>query len=119
MGLMKRREFLVGSILSSATSPVQDSMRVEVMEVFSSLSGPSALLVHHSDEPTREAFANWLRRNSGKEILFQPQGEAPIDARIFRISLCFGRGLILLKNTPKRSSRERPIERAFEVKGVK
>ena len=100
MGLMKRREFLVGSILASATAPVQGGIQIEVMEVFSSSSELSALLVHHSDEPAREAFSNWLRRNSGKEIVFQPQGKNPIDARIFRVSLCFGRGLILFKTPP-------------------
>jgi hypothetical protein len=74
----------------------QGAIDVEVMEVFSS-RGPSALLVHHADEPTREAFANWLRRNSGAEILLQSRDRTPIEARIFRVSLCFGRGLILLR----------------------
>jgi hypothetical protein len=100
MRLMERREFLAAGILAAITAPVQSSIEVEVMEVFSSLSGPSALLVHHIDEPTREAFATWLRRNSGKEIVFQSRGKTPIDGRVFRVSLCFGRGLILSK-TPQ------------------
>jgi hypothetical protein len=107
MGLMKRREFLVG-ILASFTAPLQGGIEVEVMEVFSSSSGPSALLVHHADERSRESFAAWLRRNSVKEILFQSPDKTLIEARIFRISLCFGRGLILLR-TPKTGGRAKDV----------
>jgi hypothetical protein len=108
MGLIKRREFLAGGVLVSSTT-VQNGLEVEVMEVFSSSSsGPSALLVHHRDEPTREAFANWLRINNGKDVDVQPRGKTPIDARIFRVSLCFGRGLILLK-TPSIGVRAKDV----------
>lgn len=96
---MKRREFLLGSLVSVRVRQ-QSSIQVEVMEVFSPSSGPSALLVHHADEPTREAFADWLRRNGGAEIILQSRDRTPIDARIFRVSLCFGRGLILLRVAP-------------------
>jgi hypothetical protein len=95
---MKRREFLLSAALASTPGP-QTFIEVEVMEVFTSSSGPSALLVHHADEATREAFAEWLRRNSGKQITVELRGKTQVEGRIFRISLCFGRGLILL-NTP-------------------
>lgn len=97
--LMKRREFLGGGLLSS-TARRQSAIEVEVMEVFSSSSGPSALLVHHADEPTREAFANRLQRNSGAEIVLQHRDKTPTDAWIFRVSLCFGRGLVLFRTPP-------------------
>jgi hypothetical protein len=67
------------------------------MEVFSSGSGPAALLVHHAEDAGREIFANWLQRNSGKQIFCGRPGKTPITARIHRVSLCFGRGLILLR----------------------
>ena len=52
---MKRREFLIGGALGSALATPQTTLEVEVMEVFSSSTGPSALLVHHADEATRQA----------------------------------------------------------------
>lgn len=97
MGMMKRREFLIGTALVSGfVQRESDAMDVEVMEVFSASTGPSALLVHHADEATREVFANWLRANSGRKVVCTLNNKMRIDARIFRVSLCFGRGLILL-----------------------
>ena len=97
MGLMKRREFLVGGLTWMAPTP-QDDLTIEVMEVFSSSRGPSALLVHHADEATRETFSNWLRRNSGREIVCGFGDGTSVTARIYRVSLCFGRGLILFSS---------------------
>jgi len=96
MGMMKRREFLIGGTLGSALATPQETLEVEVMEVFSSSTGHSALLIHHVDEATRETFANWLRSNSGKQITCELRSKRSFTARIFRISLCFGRGLILV-----------------------
>jgi hypothetical protein len=98
MGLMKRREFLTLGALGSSVVAFQEGIPIEVMEVFSSRTGPSALLVHHNDDASREAFANWLRQNSGKEIHLQSKDKNPIDAIIFRASLCFGRGLIVMSS---------------------
>ena len=97
MGMMKRREFLIGGALGSPLAAPQETLEVEVMEVFSS-TGPSALLIHHVDEATRETFANWLRSNSGKQITCELRSKRSFTARIFRISLCFGRGLILVSS---------------------
>jgi len=96
MGMMKRREFLIGGALGSALAGPQKTLEVEVMEVFSSSTGPSALLVHHADEANRETFANWLRSNSSKQVTCELRSKTAFTARIFRIRLCFGRGLILL-----------------------
>ena len=105
---MKRREFLIGGAMSSALVKPQNTLEVEVMEIFSSSSGPSALLVHHADEATRETFSTWLRNNSGRQIGFQHRGKTPAVARIFRVSLCFGRGLILV-NTPTAEIRPKDV----------
>ena len=96
---MKRREFLIGTAMSSALAKPQKTLEVEVMEVFSTRAGPSALLVHHADEGTREAFATWLRSNSGRQITCESRSKTSFSARIFRVSPCFGRGLIL-SSTP-------------------
>jgi hypothetical protein len=110
MGVMQRREFLMGGALGSTLAAPQETLEVEVMEVFSSSAGPSALLVHHADEATRETFANWLRSNSGKQITCELRSKALFTARIFRISLCFGRGLIL-PGTPPAGVRSKDVLR--------
>jgi hypothetical protein len=114
MGLMQRREFLVGAALASVATP-QSVIDVEVMEVFSSSSGPSGLLVHHANEATRDAFANWLRSNSGKQITCVLRNKTQVSGRIFRVSLCFGRGLILL-NAPSIEVRAKDVLRFHEAK---
>ena len=95
MGLMKRRAFLFGGLLASTSPGLQATPDVRVMEVFSSANGPSALLVHHADEATRDAFANWLRNNSGRQVTCELRESTRFAGRIFRMRLCFGRGLIL------------------------
>ena len=98
MGVMQRREFLLGTTLVSGfVHKEPDTIHVEVMEVFSASTGPSALLVHHADEATREVFAHWLHSNSGRKVVCTLTNKMRIDAQIFRVSLCFGRGLILLR----------------------
>ena len=67
------------------------------MEVFNSPEGPSALLIHHASEATRTAFADWLRSNSGASILCTLPNGQHVNARIFRVNQCFGRGLILTR----------------------
>jgi hypothetical protein len=69
------------------------------MEVFLPLSGPPALLVHHADEATRRAFGEWLRANSGISIICALANGKRVDGRILRVSLCFGRGLILVRES--------------------
>jgi hypothetical protein len=92
---MNRREFLFGWPL---LAPQQsETLQVEVMEVFAASSGSSALLVHHADEATREDFSVWLRANSGAQVVCVLPNGTNVVARIFRVSLCFGRGLILLR----------------------
>lgn len=93
---MKRREFLIGGAMGPALVKPQNTLNVEVMEVFSTPADPSALLVHHADEATRQAFATWLRSNSGKQVACELRDTTQLAGRIFRMSLCFGRGLILL-----------------------
>ena len=69
------------------------------MEVFAAANGPAALLVHHADEATRETFAQWLRTHSGAQVVCTlPDGKS-VSGGIFRVSMCFGRGLILLRET--------------------
>jgi hypothetical protein len=100
---MNRREFL----FSWTIPQLKSGLSLEVIEIFSSPDGPSALLVHHANEATRNAFSEWLRANDGKSVLCRTGAGAPIDGRVFRVRLCFGRGLILTRSRP--SIREKEI----------
>ena len=98
MGLIQRREFLLGGAVAIPQRNM-DALRVEVMEVFSPPGGPAALLVHHADEAERESFGSWLRAHSGNSVVCTLMNGTRINGRIFRISLCFGRGLILFRDS--------------------
>jgi len=105
MGLMNRREFLFSGIQGRVFQR-GTALQMEVMEVFSASNGSSALLVHHADEATREAFAEWLRANSSRQIVCLLPNGMRLGGRIFRVSLCFGRGLILLPGPIKAHAKE-------------
>jgi len=90
---MNRREFLLGGIAPKQPAALQ----VEVMEVFSSSDGPAAFLVHHATESARNAFGEWLRANDGGRIACRLRSGTTIAGRIFRVKMCFGRGLILTR----------------------
>lgn len=90
---MNRRQFLLAWIFQNRSASVE----VEVLEVFSAFDGPSAFLVHHASEAARSAFAEWLRSNNGAHITCQSHNGLKIDGSIFRVRMCFGRGLILTR----------------------
>src|SRR5262245_22053444 len=88
---MTRRQFFLGWILQAKSVPLQ----IQVIEVFSTPGGPSAFLVHHASNATRTVLAEWLRRNSGAAVVCRLSNGTEIHGRIFRVGMCFGRGLIL------------------------
>jgi hypothetical protein len=90
---MTRREFFLTWIFQGRST----SLEVEVIEVFSGSDGPSGLLVHHANQATRNAFGEWLREHDGAGIACRLREGATVDARIFRVKMCFGRGLILTR----------------------
>jgi hypothetical protein len=89
--VINRREFFLGWFVQNRPAPVE----VEVMEVFSASYGPSAFLVHHASESARNAFGEWLRAHNGFPITCRSRTGTAFDGRIFRVRMCFGRGLIL------------------------
>ena len=96
MGIsINRRLFLIGWIFQHR---VAAPLQVEVMEVFLASDGPCAILVHHANEATRDDFSRWIRANSGARVACRFPNGTFADGRIFRISLCFGRGLILTRS---------------------
>src|SRR5437867_6138094 len=74
------------------------SISVAVMETFTSDQVISAILVHHADEANRDRFARWLRANPKAFIRVRTRSGKEAAATIFRVRMCFGRGLILTQN---------------------
>ena len=90
---MNRRQFLLAWMFQNRSASVE----VEVMEVFSTPDGPSAFLIHHASEAARNAFGEWLRAHDGVGITCRFRNGTSVDGRMFRVKMCFGRGLILTR----------------------
>jgi hypothetical protein len=88
---MTRREFFLSWLIQDRTA----SIEVEVIEVFATSHGVAALLVHHVSERTRIAFGKWLRANDGGRIAGRLRNGTVVNGEIFRVRMCFGRGLII------------------------
>ena len=58
---------------------------VEVLEVFKSGTGPSALLVHHAGPEWRQDFSKWLHEFEGASIRLRTPAGASAGGRIFRV----------------------------------
>jgi hypothetical protein len=59
-------------------------------------NGPSGLLVHQSGPDSREAFSAWLHSSDGQLVRLRTPEGAAYTGRIFRVKMCFGRGLLLV-----------------------
>src|SRR5205807_6412673 len=92
---INRRRFL--SILLVHPSQTQ-SVRIAVLETFKIDDSCAALLVHHAEPETRDAFAKWLQDHPSARVHIRRQGGQEVEATIFRVRMCFGRGLILLQS---------------------
>jgi hypothetical protein len=90
---VNRREFLLWWTLRSRSVSVE----VEVMEAFATSDGPSAFLVHHANEAARNAFGAWLRAHDGMHINCRLPDGTTTDGYVFRVKMCFGRGLVLTR----------------------
>jgi len=69
---------------------------VRVLEIFMRDQTPSAVLVHHADDASRDRFAQWLRANPKALVRVRDSSGNEAAATVFRVRMCFGRGLILL-----------------------
>jgi hypothetical protein len=97
--ILSRRTFLSLLLWQPAQTT---SIPVKVLETFSRGQAPLAILVHHADEATRDTFARWLQTHPRSEIRVRNSSGDETDATIFRVRMCFGRGLILF-NRPLRA----------------
>jgi len=91
--VVNRRQFFLAWIFQNRLTSVE----VEVMEVFAVSDGPCAFLVHHASKSARDAFGEWLRANDGARIVCRLRDGTTVDGGIFRVKMCFGRGLVLTR----------------------
>ena len=73
------------------------SLRVAILERFDIGRATTAALVHHADADAREAFAQWLQAHPRSAIRVRSKTGEEVPAIMFRVRMCFGRGLILLQ----------------------
>ncbi len=91
---INRRVFF--SLLLAPAQRQTFSIPVAVLETFESVQGFSATLVHHAEASARGEFAEWLRANPKSTIRVRSRSGEESPATIFRVRMCFGRGLIVL-----------------------
>jgi hypothetical protein len=72
------------------------SVRVAVLETFAMDQKVSAVLVNHADPAERESFARWLQGHPRSAVKVRNKAGQETPATIFRVRMCFGRGLLLL-----------------------
>lgn len=72
------------------------SLQVSVLEVFVIDDQTRAILVNHASPSSRDQFARWLQANPRSRIRVRNKAGEEREAAIFRVRMCFGRGLILL-----------------------
>jgi len=76
--------------------PQFNSLQVSVLEVFAFDDKTRAILVNHGSPSSRNQFAQWLQAHPQFSIRIRSRTEPEAEATIFRVRMCFGRGLILL-----------------------
>jgi len=71
------------------------SVSVRVLEVFDNEHTWTAALVHHTDYTMRNTFADWLQSHPHSPIRVRTGTGKEVAGTIFRVRMCFGRGLIV------------------------
>jgi hypothetical protein len=90
---LNRRSFLLFLL---APAQVTTSLQVAVLETFIIGNSACAVVVHHADPASRDAFGDWMRSHSKSAVRVRTQEGNEENAIVFRVRTCFGRGLILL-----------------------
>jgi len=84
------------------TTPLQ----VAVLEKFEMDTGSSAVLVHHANAATRDAFAVWLQSHPKAAVRVRTINGQEVLATVFRVRMCFGRGLIFFEKSVQIKERD-------------
>ena len=75
--------------------PQSTDLQVSILEVFAFDDKARAILVNHASESSRNRFAQWLQTHPKARLRIRNTTGEETDATIFRVRMCFGRGLIL------------------------
>jgi hypothetical protein len=101
---MSRRGFFASLLLGHPTQAT--SFEVVVLETFGLDQQISAVLVHHSEPAARNQFARWLQTHPKSVVRIRRNNGKEVSATMFRVRMCFGRGLILLEEQIQIRERE-------------
>ncbi len=101
---INRRAFIS---LVFATPLQTTQLSVAVLEVFESGQGVMAVLVRHAAAVERDRFANWLRSHPKSAVRVRTTSGADAPGTLFRVRMCFGRGLIIFQT--RMNVRERDV----------
>jgi hypothetical protein len=72
------------------------SLRIAVLETFAMNEKVSAVLVNHASPAERDQFARWLQAHPRSALKIRNRAGQETAATIFRVRMCFGRGLLVL-----------------------
>ena len=103
---VNRRAFFSAFLLARPTQTT--SIRVVVLETFGFGRTTRAILVHHAEPETRDRFAQCLQEHPKYTIRVRNKSGQEVPGTIFRVRMCFGRGLILLEK-PIQISEQDPL----------
>src|SRR5262245_56257047 len=73
------------------------TLSVMVLEVFDNGNAAIAVLVHHANSATRDAFAEWLQTHPKSSVRVRTRTGEETVGTMFRVRMCFGRGLIFFE----------------------
>jgi len=89
------------SFVPTSFSKDDEVIPCEVLEVSGAVKGGSAqlkrisyILLQHANSADRERLSEWLKVHNGEEVVFKVKAKE-YEGVIFRMSHCFGRGLII------------------------
>jgi hypothetical protein len=77
--------------------PAQSApLRVAVLETFEINDKIAAILVNHAEPSERAPLAKWLQAHPRSSARLRNAAGQETAVTVFRVRMCFGRGLILL-----------------------
>ena len=102
---LNRRAFLSAFLFAQPSQ--KKSLEAAVLETFDIDGRTVAVLANHADASVRQEFAHWLRANPRAIVRVQTPSGGQTTAFIFRVSMCFGRALIVLHEPIQIQKRDR------------
>jgi len=82
-------------------------INVSILEVFETEGMARAVLVNQVSRDDRDAFATWLQSRPESRVRVHATNGVERAATIFRVRMCFGRGLILFDQPIRIREREK------------